>query len=407
MSTQFNPPFALQLTADESKLTQDLKSKIIAQIAAHGGCIPVSKYIELALYDHCYGYYNNLLHKFGVDGDFITAPILSELFALCLARQIRELWHNSEVPPNVLEIGAGNGQLMFDLLTNLGDLIGHYYILELSASLASFQQQELSTKYPQFLSKVTWLNALPDNFDGIILANEVLDAQPCEVVVWSEGNTEQRMVGVDKDGDLIYLTKPICSDELNQIASLIRMSTKSSSIGIDVNIDIDKNPYISEINLNNRGFMKSLAGALRHGFILLIDYGYCASEYYLPNRSNGTLRGYFRHRQLDDILSYPGLIDITSSIDFSAIALTAIDNQLDFIGYTTQANFLLNCGLADIVASQHGNIDDIKYLKLTNQVNYLTAPDEMGEVFKIIGFSKDIDFNDWMGFKRNDLSHTL
>lgn len=399
MSTKSSP--VMQLTADEFKLTQDLKTKIVAHIVAQGGCIPVSKYIELALYDSCYGYYNNLLHKFGIDGDFITAPILSELFALCLARQMRELLHNSQVSHNVLEIGAGNGRLMFDLLTNMGDLIGHYYVLELSASLANFQRQELTTKYPQFLSKVVWLDALPDNFDGIILANEVLDAQPCEVVVWSESNIEHCMVGVNKDEDLVYVTKPIYSEQLSEIASSIRTHIKNASTSIGTE------RYISEINLNNRGFIKSLAEALRHGFILLIDYGYCVSEYYLPKRSNGTLRGYFRHRQLDDILNYPGLIDITSSIDFSAIAVTAIDNHLDFIGYTTQANFLLNCGLANIVASKHGNMDDIEYLKLTNQVNYLTAPDEMGEVFKIIGFSKNIDFNDWMGFRRNDLSHTL
>ena len=306
------------LSPEEVQLSNRLYQKIATEIRQQGS-IPTSRYIELALYDGQDGYYNNLLHKFGHNGDFITSPNISNLFAL-------------------------------------------------------------------------WLDCLPTDFEGVILANEVLDAQPCEVIMWENNKIYQQMVALSKYNDFIYTADNIGSQELLDLAS---------------SIEIKSDKYISEINLNNRGFVKSLSQTLKQGTILLIDYGYSTNEYYSLERNQGTLRGFFRHHLLDNILCYPGLIDITSNVDFSAIAVTAINNQLDFIGYTTQANFLLNCGLVEIMHQNHGILTNADYLKLSNQVNYLTAPDSMGEIFKVIGFSKNMNFINWLGFSNFDRSHSL
>ncbi|MCX8514849.1 MAG: SAM-dependent methyltransferase [Burkholderiales bacterium] len=381
-----------ELTPEELNLSNQLKNKIVTQINQNGGAISISTYIELALYEPNWGYYANLLHKFGKAGDFYTAPMISNLFAQCLAKQIQELWDQSEVDRNLLEIGPGNGDLMLELLNALGDVIDNYFILEISANLTSFQRERVAQLYPQLLHKIVWLEQLPQEFEGLILANEVLDAQPTEVVVWHNNEIFQRYVTVNEKNNFVYTQQPIKSKNLKQVAQQLK-----------INADY----YISEINLNNRGFMHSLAECLNVGFILLIDYGYSQNEYYAPSRFNGTLRGFFRQFQLDDVLIYPGLIDITSSVDFTAIANAAIQSNLDFIGFTNQGNFLINCGLLNILQQKHKTVNNLEYLKLAQQVKYLTAEEEMGEIFKVIAFSKKVEFSDWLGFKYNDRSHIL
>jgi SAM-dependent MidA family methyltransferase len=380
----------VNLHPDEQRLTDSLKNKIIKKIGE--GSISVSQYMELALYEKDDGYYNNLLYKFGRAGDFITAPMVSKVFSECIAKQLRELLVHMPNSRHVLEIGAGNGQMMLDLLNELGNDISCYYVLELSANLINVQKERISLTAPHLLNKITWLSVLPNDFKGIILANEVLDAQPCDVLVWDSGTISERLVTVDANNNLVYCDGLVKSSELLALAQ-----------------KLSPNPdyYISEISLNNRGFIRYLAQNLSEGFILLIDYGHSEREYYSSAKSHGTLRGFFRHQMLDDILIYPGLIDITASVDFTAVATTAIDNGLDFIGYTTQASFLLNCGLMDMVDNRHQNLTDVEYLKLANQVNYLTSPNEMGEVFKVIGFSRGINVDEWLGFRYNDRSYTL
>jgi SAM-dependent MidA family methyltransferase len=378
------------LHPEELILTNSLKQKIIDKIGRDS--ISVSQYMELALYEKDYGYYNNLIHKFGEAGDFITAPMVSKVFSECIAKQLKELLGHIPNNRNILEIGAGNGQMMLDLLKLLENEINCYFVLELSANLISLQKSFISEKAPHLLTKIVWLNSLPTNFDGVILANEVLDAQPCDVIVWDNGKINERVISVDSNNNLVYKEVQLQSPELLDIAK---------------KINLNADYYTSEISLNNRGFIKSLAQSLSSGFILLIDYGHSESEYYSLAKAKGTLRGFFRHQLLDDILVYPGLIDITTSVDFTSIATTAIDNGLDFIGYTTQAGFLLNCGMMEMLNSWHQKLGDTEYLRLTSQVNYLTSPNEMGEVFKVIGFSRGIDVAHWIGFTSNDRSYTL
>jgi len=391
------------LTAKQLDLSSKLSAKIIQAINQLDGVIPFSQYMQLALYDPELGYYTNLLHKFGRAGDFITASGISNLFGKCLARQILELYKYG-VLPNILEFDAGNGQLMLDILHEIGGKLERYYVLELSANLIQLQKQLVQEAYPQFFTKVVWLDQLPQSFCGVILANEVLDAQPCELIAWQDDKIYQRGVSyhdVSASDELestpnytqfYYQNYPI-SEQLQEIASAL---------------PINHPEHISEINLCNRGFIKTLAHMLDQGCILLIDYGYSESEYYNEERVNGTLRGFFHQHQLDNVLGYPGVCDITTSVDFSAITNTAINNQLDFIGYTTQANFLFNCGILDYVAQAQIGLNSVELIDLNNQVKRLTLPSpEMGEVFKVIGFSKRIEFDNWLGFTSGDMSHTL
>lgn len=380
------------LTTAELELSSKLKTSIVAAINDNHGDISFSRYMHMALYDTELGYYNNLLHKFGKGGDFITSPTLSSLFGKSIARQISQLFLH--VPKNnILEIGAGNGDLMLDILANIGEQVEHYYILELSTNLIEYQKNILEQKYPRLANKVIWVSSLPVDFIGVVLANEVLDAQPCELVHWRDDGIYICNVGLSGN-DFVY-------------KDVALLESDSEIAPIAAKLPIPDKPYISEINLNNRGFIKSLADSIHTGCILLVDYGYSETEYYAKERNTGTLRGFFRHHLLEDILIYPGLIDITCSVDFTSVAETAISNQLDHIGYTTQANFLLNCGVLEIMAQLQNDLTDGEYLVLSNQLNKLTSPNHMGDIFKVIGFSKNIGFSDWLGFTSGDRSHTL
>ncbi|MFN8770648.1 MAG: class I SAM-dependent methyltransferase [Neisseriaceae bacterium] len=375
------------LTDEELDLTNKLSCIIREEIDNSNGSIPFSKYMELALYHKEFGYYNNLLFKFGSAGDFVTAPLVSELFAKCLSNQVTELF--SHVPiKNILEIGAGNGQLMLDILSNIGDTINYYYILDLSANLTNLQYNRLKSELPQYINKVKWLNSLPNNFEGIIIGNEVLDAQPCESYIIDNGELFRREVAYAND-QFYYVSKLL--NDCEDIDYIKRISLATDN-------------YIIDINMNNRWFIKSIAQCLNKGCAIFVDYGYGQREFYSLNHSKGTIRGFFRQQQLDDVLIYPGLIDITSSVNFTSIAEAAVENGIDLIDYTSQGAFLINCGILDYVGKTK---DTLEQLQLSNQVNRLISPNEMGQIFKVIGFSKNVDFRDWIGFKDFSLSYSL
>ncbi len=386
------------ITIEEINLSNNLKKIIINEIRNSKNKILLSRYIELALYHPQYGYYVNSRLKFGKHGDFITAPLISDLFAAALVNQFNELLDNMLISkPCVLEFGAGNGQLMLDILKHdINDRIEYYQIIELSAELRSIQQKQLNDKLPHLAHKVKWLDRLPDTFDGIILGNEILDAIACESITWrANGEILQRYVTLNDNDNFVYYDEPLDkSSELFTVASKIIQSPSTD--------------FTSEVNLLQRAFIKTLANILNTGYIILIDYGYSQNEYYMTRRNNGTLRGFYRQHLIDDILIYPGLIDITNSVDFTAVATTAMVNQLDFIGYTTQANFLINCGILNILEDRKTtNLSAATQVDLLAQFNYLISPNLMGETFKVIGFSKNIDFANWMGFQYNDKSYTL
>lgn len=377
------------LTNEEKELTNKLQNIIKNEIEQNNEIISFSRYMELALYYPELGYYSNPLFKFGAKGDFVTAPLVSNLFGHILSRQINEIF-SFGVETNVLEFGAGNGKLAADILLTIGDKLEQYYILELSANLKNWQYETIKTKAPEYVNKVIWLDALPEKFDGVIIANEVLDAQPCDLVSFDNGTPYG--IGVTyRDNRFTYDSYNL-NDKQNDYVN---------------NLNLDYHDYLTEVHLYNQAFITSIANMLNHGAIILVDYGVGEKEYYHPQKARGTLRGFFRQHLLDDVLIYPGLIDITSSVNWSNIAVSGIKNSLELIGYTNQGSFLVNCGLTDLLLELKQSLSDSEYLQLSNQVNKLISQNEMGDAFKVCGFSKGISQADWTGFSTFDKSYLL
>ncbi len=377
------------LTEDEKRLSYELKQIIVNEINQNGGVISFSKYMELALYYPQLGYYSNDLFKFGSQGDFITAPLVSNLFGFLLAKQFQEIF-SFGVSNSVLEFGAGNGKLASDILQSIGEEIDKYYILELSANLKSWQKQTLEKTVPQYLDKVVWLDQLPLHFDGVVIANEVLDAQPFDLIRYDDGNVLG--VGVGFYGDDFTYADTKLVNTTNEIVK---------------ELQYDYHDYITEVHTANKQFMQTIAQMIGKGALIFIDYGSGEQEYYHSQKARGNHRGFFRHHVLDSVLVYPGLIDITTNVNFSLVATTAIENGLELIGYTTQGNFLLNCGLVDLMKQLHEKLSNEQYLKVSNQVNKLISNNEMGELFKVIGFSKGVLESEWCGFTTSDRSYLL
>lgn len=369
--------------------SQQLTAHIQQQIAAARGWIDFAQFMDLALYAPGLGYYSAGATKFGSSGDFVTAPELSPLFGQALAQQLAEVLPHTA--GNILEFGAGSGKLALDILQELerrGSLPQRYFILDVSADLRERQWQTFQQHGLHLLEHVEWIDTLPEQFSGIMLGNEVLDAMPAHLVVRAEDGWQERGVTAVAES-FKWVNRPLSNTALSNICG-----------GFDVAA-----PYLSEISLANRAFIRTLAQHLQQGLILLIDYGFGASEYYHPQRNQGTLMCHYRHHSHGEPFFLPGLQDITVHVDFSAVAQTAIDNGLDLHGYTTQSHFLLNSGISDLL--QRLNPDDIKtYLPQTKALQKLMNIEEMGELFKVIGLSRNLDI-DLRGFASGDRSRML
>ncbi len=371
-----------------------LLSIISKEISANGDWLSFERLMQLALYQPTLGYYSGGAQKFGKGGDFVTAPEISPLFAKCLARQAAQVLiavQSDVCTGDILELGAGTGQLAADLLIELqalNQLPNQYYILEVSEYLRVVQQEKLNQLASHLSEKVIWLDALPEVFNGLILANEVLDALPVSLV----NNTEQGLteVGVRVENDqLIWAAKPLNQGALFNAAKTLNLPTN----------------YQTEVCLSATGLVNSLSECLHSGAILLIDYGFGAPEYYHPQRNDGTLMCHFQHFAHSDPLINLGLQDITSHVNFSQIAEAGINAGCELVGYTNQAHFLINCGLTTIL-SQTSADNIAQYLPLTTSANKLISPAEMGDLFKVIGFTKNLDV-DLIGFASGDKTHML
>ncbi len=384
-------------SAEAREHSEKTSALIRQEIEAAAGWIPFSRYMELALYAPGLGYYSAGMHKFGAAGDFVTAPEISALFGRTLARQAAQVLPLAA--GNILEIGAGSGRLAFDLLTELdklGRLPERYSILEVSADLRERQRQLLQPYAP----RVAWLDALPATFTGLVLGNEVLDAMPVHLVAWREDGLYERGVSCE-DGAFRWSERKLTGGELfNAAAKLAPTLTLPRNAG-----EGKESGMVSEISLAARGFIATLADMLEQGVILMLDYGFGESEYYHPQRHAGTLMCHTRHHAHDDPFYLPGLQDITAHVDFTAIATTGIAHGLNFLGYTSQAHFLLNCGITDLLA-QTPPEQASAYLPLSSQAQKLLNPAEMGELFKVIALGKGIDAP-LIGFARGDKSRML
>lgn len=368
--------------------SQKLTEHIIQQIKSHGGQITFADFMNAALYTPGLGYYNAGAAKFGAAGDFVTAPELGKLFAQSLAvqcEQILHVMHNK----NILELGAGSGQLACDLLQSLldkGIAVENYFILELSADLRQRQQQKIFEQYPDLCAIVHWIDHLPrEPIDAVMIANEVIDAMPISRFYYENNTLQEYYVTHSNNTEFIEVLEP-ASKPLQAAFTTAQIA------------DYIQPPYVSEINLWLHNWLQSLNSALKSGAILIADYGFPRHEYYHPQRNQGTLMCHYQHRSHTNPFINIGLQDITAHVDFSAIAESADACGLEIAGYTNQASFLLNCGITQFLEA--GN------LRQYQELQTLTSPAEMGELFKIIAVTKDIDLQ-LLGFEHFDKRHNL
>lgn len=370
---------------------------VAADIDAGDGWIPFSRYMERVLYAPGLGYYSGGARKFGPGGDFITAPELTPLFGQALAAQIEQLMRASA--PQVIEVGAGTGLLAADLLLELEArdcLPAHYGILELSGELRARQFDTLAQKAAHLAPRVHWLDELPQRFSGVVVANEVLDVMPVHLLASRADGLFERGVSLAPDGDG---TRRLCWADVPATGAV-----RDAAQALDLPVPRE-GEYVTELNLAGAAWVSAWAERLETGALLLIDYGYPRAEYYLPSRSSGTLLCYYRHRAHGDPFLWPGLNDITAFVDFSAVAEAAFAAGFDVGGYTTQAQFLFNCGVLECLA-RRGPPEKADYIRAARAVQRLTAPQEMGELFKVLALSRGID-QPLLGFMRGDRVHTL
>lgn len=384
-----------QPNADAIAHSLALSEKIHQAIQLNEGWMSFADFMHSALYEPGLGYYSGGAKKFGFAGDFVTAPEISPLFAKTVANQVAqviETLKNENIQGDVLELGAGTGRLAKDLLLALYDSeiqIQHYFILEVSAYLRGVQREKLQAELPaELFEKVVWLDTLPNQFNGFILGNEVLDALPIHIVKKRKQGLFE--VGVISDkSQFSFQEKPLKDAQLNQFVESLNLSEN----------------YSIEVCPAATGLIASLAEMLEKGALMMIDYGFSRAEYYHPQRHQGTLMCHYRHHAHDNPLLYLGLQDITAHVDFTRIAEAGVHAQLDLAGFTTQAQFLINAGIMKFLEEAAGGKQE-NYLPVVAAAPKLLSPAEMGDLFKVIAFSKNLDI-DLIGFSAGDKTHTL
>lgn len=374
---------------EAQKSSLQLQQQIAQTITKNDNWMSFHDYMQMTLFTPNLGYYTGGSHKIGQAGDFVTAPSMSPLFGLTLAKQIEPLL--AQTAGNVYEFGAGTGELAVSLLAGISvNALKNYYIIDVSPELKQRQLELIRTKQPQHVDKVVFLECLPEEIDGIIIGNEVLDAMPCEVIRWQDDGIKQMGVAIENN-QFVWQERTLQDGLLLQEA---------------MRLNPGKFPYTSELHLNQASFIATLAQKLTRGAIIMIDYGFDEGQYYHPQRSMGTLIGHYRHHVVDDPFFWPGLMDLTCHVNFTAIAQAAVDNGLDLIGYTSQANFLFGLGITEVLQQAHPDVNSKDYLQAASEMQKLVAPHEMGELFKVIAMGKDIDV-DWQGFALSDWCHKL
>ncbi|MEO6922032.1 MAG: SAM-dependent methyltransferase [Collimonas sp.] len=385
-----------EASVEAQRASRLLHNLIATEIRLQHGWISFARYMELLLYAPDLGYYSGGAAKLGKDGDFTTAPEITPLFGATLAHLATELLISSPaLQPQILEFGAGSGQLAFDILSELAagsdkqTSLQAYFIIELSAELRARQQLKLR-EFPQ----VQWLDRLPEAFSGVVLGNEVLDAMPVELVVLGEQGQgwQQRGVGLTGDDDqFVYIDRPADPALIAQIPEADTLTPG----------------HLTEVHPVAIGFMHSLAAMLKAGqggVAIFFDYGFPAAEYYLQQRDQGTLMCHYRHHAHPDPFYMPGLQDVTAHVDFTAMAVAALDSGLELLGYSSQAAFLLEAGIGELLLRTPPE-NALQYLPQANAMQKLVSPAEMGELFKVLVVGAGAELPE--RFSRHDRSHRL
>ncbi|CAG2140092.1 hypothetical protein LMG19282_01780 [Cupriavidus campinensis] len=381
--------------ADALDASAALTTCIGDAIEAADGWIGFDRYMALALYAPRLGYYSGGAAKFGRDArdgsDFITAPELTPFFARTLARQFAPLIAMDL--PRVLEFGAGTGRLAADLLLALeteGALPETYQIVELSGELRVRQQETLAARAPHLAGRVQWLDELPAQFEGVIVGNEVLDAMPVRLFARLGGRWHERGVAL-ADGKFTFEDRPLAD---NAIPDALRALPGDHDM-------------VTETHAEAEGFTRAVGAMLTRGAAFFIDYGFPAAEYYHPQRAEGTLMCHYRHHAHPDPFLYPGLQDITAHVNFSGIAEAAVDAGLSVAGFASQARFLMNAGITELLMELDPT-DARAFLPHANAVQKLLSEAEMGELFKVIVLTRGLDDAlPLAGFARGDRVHAL
>ena len=380
----------LPVPSDDARRHSDrLVEEIRAEIERHRGWISFTRYMDMALYAPGLGYYVAGAAKLGAEGDFVTAPEISPLFGRTLARQVADIL--AHTGGGVLELGAGSGTLALSLLEELqtrNRLPDWYRILEVSPELVRRQRGLLLQRLPGVAGRVEWVTSLPPHFTGVVVANEVLDALPVHLLAWREEDVLERGV-TWKGGGFAWAERSLAPGALRAVAAGLQIEA----------------PYQSEVSIAAPALLRTLAGALHRGVLLCMDYGFGRREYYHPQRNRGTLMCHYRHRAHDNPFFFPGLQDITAHVDFTSVAEAGVEAGMQLLGYTTQARFLINCGIADLLARTPAD-QPAAYLPLAAGVQKLISPAEMGELFKVIALGRDVQ-PPLAGFNIGDKSRLL
>ena len=370
-----------------------VREQLIQHINTRDGWISFEEFIDFVMYKPGLGYYSAGAEKIGHSGDFTTAPEISKLFGMALANQITPILDHYQ-SPSIIEIGAGTGKLAFDIMTQLNDYqvnFDRYYILELSADLKQRQQSMLSHLPTKTLNKIVWLDSIPmDSIDGVIIANEVIDALPFTRFKIQNGQVYELGISVE-DNQLIE--QPRLADEI--------LSNTVDSIAKEIGMTF-QDGYTSEIRINFGSWFRTIESMLSSGSIFFVDYGYARQEYYDEERTNGSMICHYRNVAHEDPLSNLGIQDISASVDFSQLADVALQRNIEVGFFTSQSDFLINAEILGVIESV---IDEGLKMRLTQEVKQLLLPNQMGEVFKCMLLNKNINPDNFDGIK--DLRHTL
>jgi len=373
----------ITLTSLEMEHSKLLGSKIATEIASQGGWIAFSRYMEMALYEPGMGYYSAGAHKLGAGGDFITAPELSPLFGAAIVSTILPVLEGLKaqgVPAKILEFGAGTGKLAESILTRLNDLgfqLDGYDIIEISPDLTQRQQERLHklASELELSTKCSWLSSLTENFKGVILANEVIDAIPCDAIIYQNGFWYWYGVSFAEDKFFWKTGKPVEQ-------ALLPESLLSGNFS---------EGYVTELHPQANAWIRQIAKQLDAGLFLTFDYGFPESEYYHPQRIEGTLMAHHRHHAIQDPFYLPGLCDLTTHVEWAQIARSALAENVDDVYLTNQAAFLLDAGIGDIALEIGDPSNPETFLPISNSLQKLLSEAEMGELFKAFAFSKKLD----------------
>jgi SAM-dependent MidA family methyltransferase len=380
--------------------SERLRALIQEQVCAAGGALPFSRFMELCLYAPGLGYYSAGAAKFGAAGDFVTAPELGPLFAACVADAVAPVLQQLGPAAGFLEIGGGSGafaEVALKKLLALDALPARYAILEPSADLRERQRERLRAHLsPLLFELVEWLDGPPQGgWNGVLFANEVIDALPTPRFSLRDGEVFEEHVALDGDGRFMRVDRP--ADAL--LAAAVRHVERQLDAPF-----VDG--YRSELLPQLPYWLQAVMGGLQRGALLLVDYGHPRREYYQPQRNDGTLRAFRRHQLVGDVYAYPGLQDLTASVDFTALAEAGTHAGFDFSGYCSQASFLIGNGLEQNLAAAEARApDEAGCYKLRQEAKHLTLPGEMGERFQAMGFAREVEFGH--AFLAGDLSWRL